>query len=258
MAELIKKLHFKQDAIEQTAKAYSTTTEAGTEYIENKIDNINCYIAVGNTVDSRATKGSIIEAGTTATKAIMSSGKPPYNKVEYRTPGIYTVTIPPGAYTAKLTLAGGGGGGGGYAVNEYAANGSGGSGGAGNLYVGVVSVIPGTYQVQVGAGGAAGEANASGSSYDFYGGSGASGTSSTFGSYTSNGGGGGGGGHCWGSGGGSDGSKGTNAGNGLGGSGGSGGYVTTWNDDGGNHLRHTYGAVAGSPGWVIIEYGGDI
>lgn len=115
MAELIKKLHFKQDAIEQTAKAYSTTTEAGTEYIENKIDNINCYIAVGNTVDSRATKGSIIEAGTTATKAIMSSGKPPYKKIEYRTPGTYTFTVPNTVFTMIIHSAGGGGGGGGAA-----------------------------------------------------------------------------------------------------------------------------------------------
>ena len=108
MAELIKKLHFKQDAIEQTAKAYSTTTEAGTEYID-------CYIAVGNTVDSRATKGSIIEAGTTATKAIMSSGKPPYKKIEYRTPGTYTFTVPNNVFTMIIHSAGGGGGGGGAA-----------------------------------------------------------------------------------------------------------------------------------------------
>ena len=38
MAELIKKLHFKQDAIEQTAKAYSTTTEAGTEYVVEGVE----------------------------------------------------------------------------------------------------------------------------------------------------------------------------------------------------------------------------
>lgn len=258
MAELAKKLLFKKNGVEQTAKVYSTAAEAGTEYIENKIDGVTCYVPIGDTTDNRATEGKIIKAGTTATRRILSSGKPPYNKVEYRTPGIYTVTIPPGAYTAKLTLAGGGGGGGGYAVNDYAANGSGGSGGAGNLYVGVVSVIPGTYQVQVGAGGTAGKNNVSGNDYEFYGGAGSQGKASTFGSYKSIGGNGGGGGHCWSSNGGSNGSNGSAGGNGYGASGGRGGYVKIWSDDGGNHVDKTYNAVAGSPGWVIIEYGGDI
>lgn len=115
MAELAKKLHFKKEGLEQTAKAYSTTAEAGVEYIENKIDGINCYIPVGNTVDSRATKGSIIKAGTIATKAIMESGKPPYNKIEYKTPGTYTFTVPNNVFTMIVHSAGGGGGGGGAA-----------------------------------------------------------------------------------------------------------------------------------------------
>lgn len=257
MALLNAKLYVKRNGEAAVpCNLYSTTEEVGGEYVTVTASNTKAYAKLGGTSDAFCTQARVKKG--TNTYAILSQIKPPYNKIEYRTPGTYTVTFPVGVTTAKLTLAGGGGGGGGYAVNAYAANGSGGSGGAGNLYVGVVSVIPGTYQVQVGAGGTAGKANAYGSSYDFYGGSGASGTSSTFGSYTSNGGGGGGGGSCWDSNGGSNGSKGTNAGNGLGGSGGRGGYVTTWNDDGGNHLDNTYGAVAGSPGWVIIEYGGDI
>lgn len=257
MAELAKKLHFKKDGVEQNAKAYSNTAEVGEHWVNAKIDSVLAYVAIGDIADSRATSGRVKGSGGDS-YAILNSGKVPYNKVEYRTPGIYTVTIPPGAYTAKLTLAGGGGGGGGYAVNDYAANGSGGSGGAGNLYVGVVSVIPGTYQVQVGAGGTAGKNNVSGNDYEFYGGAGSQGNASTFGSYISIGGNGGGGGHCWSSNSGSNGSNGSAGGNGYGASGGSGGYVKIWSDDGGNHVDKTYNAVAGSPGWVIIEYGGDI
>lgn len=46
MAELAKKLNFKKDGVEQTAKAYSTAAEAGTEYIENKIDGVTCYVTI--------------------------------------------------------------------------------------------------------------------------------------------------------------------------------------------------------------------
>lgn len=75
MAELAKKLNFKKDGVEQTAKAYSTAAEAGTEYIENKIDGVTCYVTIGETTDNRATEGKIIKAGTTATRRILSSGK---------------------------------------------------------------------------------------------------------------------------------------------------------------------------------------
>lgn len=110
MAELAKKLNFKKDGVEQTAKAYSTTAETGAEYIENKIDGVKCYVAVGDPADSRATIGEIKKSGTAAERAILNSGKPPYNKVEYRTPGTFTFTVLAGVITAKITLAGGGGG----------------------------------------------------------------------------------------------------------------------------------------------------
>lgn len=258
MAELVKKLHFKKDAVEQTAKAYTTTAEAGTEYIENKLDGISCYVATGDTTDIRATVGRIKKSSTAAERAMLSTGKPPYNKIEWRMPGTYTFTVPAGVTTAKITLAGGGGGGGGYATNVYSANGSGGKGGNGNLLVDNVPVLPSTYKIIVGAGGDAGKNNVSGSSYEYYGGAGASGGASTFGSYTSNGGGGGGGGRCANSAAGWDGSKGSNAGNGQGGQGGRGGYVTTWSDDAGEHIYSRFNAGAGGAGWVIIEYGGDI
>lgn len=111
MAELVKKLHFKQDTVEQTAKAYSTIAEAGTEYIPNKIDDINCYIPIGATTDSRMTIGRVTKNGS---KAILNSGKPPYNKIEWRTPDTYTFTVPAGVTTLAVTVAGAGGGGGGF------------------------------------------------------------------------------------------------------------------------------------------------
>lgn len=73
MAELAKKLHFKKTGLEQTTKAYSTIVEAGTEYIPNKIDDINCYIPIGATTDSRMTIGRVTKNGS---KAILNSGKP--------------------------------------------------------------------------------------------------------------------------------------------------------------------------------------
>ena len=47
-------------------------------------------------------------------KAIFNSGKPPYNKIEWRTPGTYTFTVPAGVTTLAVTVAGAGGGGGGF------------------------------------------------------------------------------------------------------------------------------------------------
>lgn len=111
MAELAKKLHFKKTGLEQTTKAYSTIVEAGTEYIPNKIDDINCYIPIGATTDSRMTIGRVTKNGS---KAILNSGKPPYNKIEWRTPGTYTFTVPAGVTTLAVTVAGAGGGGGGF------------------------------------------------------------------------------------------------------------------------------------------------
>lgn len=110
MAELIKKLHFKQDAIEQTAKAYSATTEAGTEYIENKIDGVICYVATGDTTDERATIGLVKKSSTAAERAILSTGKPPYTEHSWTTPGTYTWTCPQGVTRVRVAVCGGGGG----------------------------------------------------------------------------------------------------------------------------------------------------
>ena len=239
MAELVKKLHFKQDTVEQTAKAYSTTAEAGTEYITNKIDDLNYYIAVGNTLDNRATKGSIIKAGTTATKCILSSGRLPYNKVEYRTPGTYTVTFPAGVTTAKITNAGAGGGGGG-AGGAY----SGGAGGRGNLIVNTQAVISAKpYSIYVGAGGTGG---AGGNGTFSSGSNGNDGEASLALGITAIGGGGGKGGSLKGG----TGNAGTSYGSG--GIGGIGGKASDTVGGAGG------AGSSGNNGWVIIEYGGDI
>ena len=79
MAELSKKLHFLKSGTEQTAKAYSTTVEVGSNYITNKIDGVTCYVAIGSTSDSRATRGRVIKGGTTY--AILATGKPPYTEI---------------------------------------------------------------------------------------------------------------------------------------------------------------------------------
>lgn len=110
MAELIKKLHFKQDAIEQTAKAYSTTTEAGTEYIENKIDGVICYVATGDTTDERAIIGRVKQINTAVERAILNSGKPPYTEKSWTTAGSYTFTVPQSITRIRVAVIGGGAG----------------------------------------------------------------------------------------------------------------------------------------------------
>lgn len=106
MAELTKKLHFKKGNIEQTAKAYSTVAEVGGEYITNKIDNVTCYIPVGDVADGRATMGRITKNGI---KAILSSGgviagewthEPDWREFNF------TFTVPQGVTTLHIVLLG--------------------------------------------------------------------------------------------------------------------------------------------------------
>lgn len=185
MAELAKKLNLKKDGVQQIAKAYSTTAEAGEHWVNVKIDGVPAYVAIGDIADSRATSGRVKGSGGDS-YAILNSGKPPYNKVEYRTPGTYTITFAAGVTSAKATVAGGGGGGGG---GSY--GGAGGTGGSGNLIVGVKSVTSSTpYSVIVGVGGTGG----TGGSGSFGKGSqGANGNASSALGITANGGGGAGG-----------------------------------------------------------------
>lgn len=68
----------------------------------------------GGTSDAFCTQGRVKKG--TNTHAILSQAKPPYNKVEYRTPGTYTFTVPNNVFTMIVQSAGGGGGGGGGAI----------------------------------------------------------------------------------------------------------------------------------------------
>lgn len=184
--------------------------------------------------------------------AIAIMGVLPYTKIEYTTPGTYSFTVPTGVTSLKLIVAGGGGSSGectrdnvsdGYEswdVHYHA-----GAGGRGGLFKGNVAVTPNTtYSIVVGAGGVA--AKRQHSSNGAVGNDGNQGGTSSFGSLASaTGGGGGGGGH-------------SGKGNGVAGTpigaGGAGGAKCTVSDE-----SWSYGhSVAGSPGWVYIEYGGDI
>ena len=109
MAEMTKKLHFLKNGTEQTAKAYSTTAEAGSSYITNVIDNTTCYIPIGSTSDSRATYGRVLKGGTTY--AILSQAKPAYAEKSWTSPGTYTWTAPAGVTRVRVAVCGGGAGG---------------------------------------------------------------------------------------------------------------------------------------------------
>lgn len=219
MAELTKKLNISKNGATQQAKLYTTTAEAGSTYQQFKVDNTNVYVSLGSSSDSRATLGRVKRSGTEY--AIMTSGKPPYNKVSYTTAGTYTWTCPAGVTTAKVTVAGGGGGGFIYLPNIETTSPDTYAGGQGALTTQTVSVTSGTtYSVVVGAGGIVG--------YGLMGTTNvyatAGGTSSACGVSAQ------GGGAA------ARGSNGTSYG-----SGGAGGL-----------------AMNGSAGWVYIEYGGDI
>lgn len=170
-----------------------------------------------------ATKGRIKKNGKEY--AILSTAKPPYNKVEYRTPGTFTFTVPAGVDTVGATVAGAGGGGAGgdwyYGGDDPDWTTTGRNGGRGGLVIKTIQAT-GTIMIKVGAGGAGG--------YD-RGGSG--GSSEVTGFVNALGGGG-----AF-----SDKTPGTSYGEG-----GIGGYGNVYGRPGGN----------GADGWVIIEYGGDI
>ena len=130
MAELTKKLHFLKNGTEQTAKAYSTTGEAGSAYIPSKIDGVNCYIPIGSTSDAMATNGRVIKGGTTY--AIKSQAKPPYTEISYTTAGTYTFTVPAGVTRMRVAVCGGGGASA-YTMFPYVSSGNGGTSKFGEL-----------------------------------------------------------------------------------------------------------------------------
>ena len=237
MAELTKKLQVKVSGTTTPCKIYSTSAEAGTSYVRAKVDNVVAYIPLVDASDDRASKVHIGD------KCIAATGKPPYNKIEYKTPNTYTFTVPSGVTTLKVEVAGagGGGGGGGYKKQvDTVYKGAGGNGGNGALINTTINVSANTVlTIIVGKGGSGAPANSGANVYAGNGGT--SSISDSKNTLTSAQ--GGGGGECWAKGHGTP-SNGTSYGNG--GSGGNGGSSAP-----------TAGAN-GADGWIIIEYGGDI
>lgn len=235
MAELNRTIHIRKGSTEQTIKLYTTQAEAGNAYSYIKVDGVQAYIPLGGENDGRATMGRVKEH-TGNQFAILASGKPPYHKDSYTSPGTHTWTCPAGVTTASVTVAGGGGGGIAvkWKVNPSSPKYAGGEGGAGALNTTTLSVTPNhTYTITVGKGGLPyvstdkgdyGEKHASNgetSSFDSISASGGQGAYVTIHNLT---------GH-------------NGASYGSGGAGGS-----TWDT----------GANAGGNGWVYVEYGGDI
>ena len=71
MAELTKNLHFLKNGIEQTAKIYTTASEAGNNYISVKVDGTTGYVPIGETSHENATMGRVTKGNSTY--AILSS-----------------------------------------------------------------------------------------------------------------------------------------------------------------------------------------
>lgn len=235
MAELNKKLHIRKGSTEQTVKLYTTQAEVGHASSYLKVDGVQAYIPLGAKNDGRATMGRVKEHPGNQL-AILASGKPPYHKDSYTSPGTHTWTCPAGVTTARVTVAGGGGGGIAvkWKVNPSSPKYAGGKGGAGALNTTTLSVTPNhTYTITVGKGGLPyvstnkgdyGERHAS------------NGETSSFDSISA--------------------------------SGGKGAYVTTkplighngdsYSSGGAGGSTWDTGAEAGGNGWVYVEYGGDI
>ena len=67
MAELTKKLHFLKNGTEQTAKIYTTASEAGNNYISVKVDGTTGYVPIGDIGNINATMGMVNKSGNTYT-----------------------------------------------------------------------------------------------------------------------------------------------------------------------------------------------
>ena len=64
MAELAKKLHFLKNGTEQTAKIYTTTSEAGSNYITVKVDGTTGYVPINDISHGNATIGRVAKGGS--------------------------------------------------------------------------------------------------------------------------------------------------------------------------------------------------
>lgn len=74
MAEYANKLHFISNGVTQTASAYSTTAEAGSDYVPVMVGGSTLYVPIGSTSHPMATKGRVMKNGTTY--AILSGWGP--------------------------------------------------------------------------------------------------------------------------------------------------------------------------------------
>lgn len=109
MAELAKKLHFLKNGTEQTAKIYTTASEAGSNYITVKVDGTTGYVPINDISHGNATIGRVLKSGTTY--ATLSQAKPAYAEKSWTTAGTYTFTVPQGVTRIRVAVCGGGGGG---------------------------------------------------------------------------------------------------------------------------------------------------
>ena len=71
MAELAKNLHFLKNGTEQTAKIYTTASEAGSNYITVKVAGTTGYVPINDISHGNATIGRVAKGGSTY--AILSS-----------------------------------------------------------------------------------------------------------------------------------------------------------------------------------------
>ena len=64
MAEMTKKLHFLKNGTEQTAKIYTTASEAGSNYISVKVDGTTGYVPINDISHGNATMGRVAKGGS--------------------------------------------------------------------------------------------------------------------------------------------------------------------------------------------------
>lgn len=101
MAVFTKMLHIQPSGgTEETAEIYSTTDEAGDNYMYCTVDGTNGYIALGDTDASNATSGRVTKNGTTY--AILASAEVVSGYDTFSGEGTYSWTCPSGVNKVGL------------------------------------------------------------------------------------------------------------------------------------------------------------
>lgn len=102
MAVFTKALHIQPSGgTEETAEIYSTTDEAGDNYMYCTVDGTNGYIALGDTDASNATSGRVTKNGTTY--AILASAEVVSGYDTFSGKGTYSWTCPSGVSTVSIS-----------------------------------------------------------------------------------------------------------------------------------------------------------